>query len=136
MIKNLKIETDGKIDFLILAINSHVKSYKVCWQINQKLNLKLIKNKDHILKNKKKFFERFSYFNKQKDIKYDVISNHSQSGYLDIKHKSVNYFMIVRGGVYNKEKIIKKLNTITDILLTFELNLNNINSIEPFILYD
>ena len=58
------------------------------------------------------------------------------SGYLDPNNKSVNYFIIIQGGVYRSKKIIESLNKIKDILLVFELNLSKINSITPFIIND
>ena len=58
------------------------------------------------------------------------------SGYLDLSNKSVNYFIIVQGGVYSSKKIIESLNKIECILLVFELNLSKINTITPFIIND
>ena len=133
--KTLRIEQDFELDFIILAINSHIKMYKLCWEINKKMNVNFVKNKSHqLVKNQE--FERFSYTNKKSETKYDILSNISNTGYLDRNNKSVNYFMIVQGGVYNKKKIIKRLNEIEDILLVFELNLSNINNITPFIIND
>ena len=133
--KTLTLEKEFELDFLILGINSHTKSYKLCWEINKKMHVNFTKNKNHRLKNNQEF-ERFSYTNKSSETKYNILSNSSNTGYLDLNNKSVNYFMVVQGGVYNKKKIIKRLNQIEDILLVFELNLSNINTITPFIIND
>lgn len=133
--KTLRFNEDFELDFLILGINSHIKLYKLCWEINKKLHTSFVKNKNHTINNNKEF-ERFSYTNKNSEITYNIISNISTTGYLEPNNKSVNYFMIVQGEVYNTQKTIERLNQIEDILLVFELNLSKIKTITPFIIND
>ena len=133
--KTLKFNEDFELDFLILGINSHIKLYKLCWEINKELHTNFIKNKNHIINNNQEF-ERFSYTDKNSETRYNILSNISTTGYLESKNKSVNYFMIVQGEVYNTQKIIERLNQIEDILLVFELNLSKIKTITPFIIND
>jgi hypothetical protein len=133
--KTLRFNEDFELDFLILGINSHIKLYKLCWEINKKLHTSFVKNKNHTINNNKEF-ERFSYTNKNSEITYNIISNVSNTGYLDSNNKSVNYFMIVQGEIYNTQKTIERLNQIEDILLVFELNLSKIKTITPFIIND
>ena len=133
--KTLRFNEDFELDFLILGINSHIKLYKLCWEINKKLHTSFVKNKNHIINNNQEF-ERFSYTNKSSEITYNIISNISTTGYLEPNNKSVNYFMIVQGEIYNTQKTIERLNQIEDILLVFELNLSKIKTITPFIIND
>ena len=133
--KTLKLNEDFELDFLILGINSHTKLYKLCWKINKKLHTNFIKNKNHTINNNQEF-ERFSYTDKNSETRYNILSNISNTGYLDSNNKSVNYFMIVQGEIYNTQKIIERLNQIEDILLVFELNLSKIKTITPFIIND
>ena len=133
--KTLKLNEDFELDFLILGINSHTKLYKLCWKINKKLHTNFIKNKNHTINNNQEF-ERFSYTDKNSETRYNILSNISNTGYLETKNKSVNYFMIAQGEVYNTQKIIERLNQIEDILLVFELNLSKIKSVTPFIIND
>ena len=133
--KTLRFNKDFELDFLILGINSHIKLYKLCWEINKKLHTSFVKNKNHTINNNQEF-ERFSYTNKNSEITYNIISNVSTTGYLEPNNKSVNYFMIVQGEIYNTQKTIERLNQIEDILLVFELNLSKIKTITPFIIND
>ena len=133
--KTLRFNEDFELDFLILGINSHIKLYKLCWEINKKLHTSFVKNKNHTINNNQEF-ERFSYTNKNSEITYNIISNVSTTGYLDSNNKSVNYFMIVQGEIYNTQKTIERLDQIEDILLVFELNLSKIKTITPFIIND
>ena len=133
--KTLRFNEDFELDFLILGINSHIKLYKLCWEINKKLHTSFVKNKNHRINNNQEF-ERFSYINKNSEITYNIISNVSNTGYLDPNNKSINYFMIVQGEIYNTQKTIERLSQIEDILLVFELNLSKIKTITPFIIND
>ena len=135
--KTYKIDNEYEIDILVLGINSHVKLYKLCWQINKKLNKRFVKNQNHIPQNtKKQSFERYSFTEENTQTEYNILSNRCNSGYLDPNNKSINYFLIVQGGLYSSKKIIESLNKIKDVLLVFELNLSKINTITPFIIND
>ena len=133
--KTLRINEDFELDFLILGLNSHIKLYKLCWEINKKLHTSFVKNKNHTINNNQEF-ERFTYTNKNSEITYNIISNVSNTGYLDPNNKSINYFMTVQGEIYNTQKTIERLSQIEDILLVFELNLSKIKTITPFIIND
>ena len=135
--KPYKIDSEYEIDILVLCINSHVKLYKLCWEINKKLNINFVKTKSHKPPNtKNQSFERYVFIDENTQAEYNILSNRSDSGYLDPNNKSVNYFIIVQGGIYRSKKIIESLNKIEDILLVFELNLSKINTITPFIIND
>ena len=135
--KTYKIDSEDEIDFLILGINSHVKSYKLCWEINKKLKVNFVKTQNHKLQTtKKQSFERYSFIDENTQTRYNILSNRSPSGYLYPYNKSVNYFLIVQDGVYSSKKIIKSLSKIDEVLLVFELNLSNIKTITPFIIND
>ena len=137
--KTLKIDNIEKADFSVLAINSHIKSYILCWQINNKLKTYFIKVENHSPQNNtNQTFERFTYKDIKNESQYDIISNLSSEGYLLNTHKNVNYFLKIQNKLWigEKKSFIKKLNEIPDILLIFELNLEKINSLTPFILND
>lgn len=135
--KTFKVDNEYEIDFLILAVNCHLRSYKLCWEINKKLNTNFIKTKNHPHPQKEsQNFERFTYTEKHSQTQYNILSNRCDAGYLDPSNKSINYFLVVQGGIYSSKKIIESLNQIEDVLLVFELNLSKISSITPFIIND
>tara|TARA_B100000614_G_C14372051_1_gene421802 strand:+ start:310 stop:720 length:411 start_codon:yes stop_codon:yes gene_type:complete len=135
--KTHKIDREDEIDFLILGINSHVRPYKLCWEINKKLKTNFVKTQNHSPQNRgKQSFERYRYKNENTQTLYNILSNRGSFGYLDSNNKSVNYFLVVQEGVYSSKKIIKSLSKIDDVLLVFELNLSKIKSITPFIIND
>ena len=133
--KNIKTSKPTDLDFLILGINCHIKSYKLCWEINKKLNTNFVKSNNHTITTTNKLeFERFTYFDKENNTDYNILSNRSENGHLEPLNKSVNYFLVVEGGIYKAKNIIESLNKIDDVLLVFELNLSKIKNIESFII--
>jgi len=123
------------LDFAVLAINSHTKAYKLCWNINKYLQLNFEKKKDHRIK-EGLWFARYIYV--YDDIEYTLLANHSKNGYLIPDQKSVNFFLLIKNDYWQQEKkeFINKLRDIKDILLVFELNTNSTKQIDRFIFND
>lgn len=44
--KKNKLQIDYEYDFTLLAVRSEMKEYKLAWQINQKLHIRLVKEED------------------------------------------------------------------------------------------
>ena len=123
------------LDFAVLAINSHTKAYKLCWNINKYLQLNFEKKKDHRIK-EGLWFARYIYV--YDDIEYTLLANHSKNGYLIPDQKSVNFFLLIKNDYWQQEKkeFINKLRDIKDILLVFELDTNSTKQIDRFIFND
>ena len=129
------IEED--INLFVFGINSHVKLYKLCWQINKKLNMNFVKTKNHINpENKNQNFERFVFHDKNSDYQYNIVSNTSKEGWLCLNNKNTNYFLIIEGSSVDLKETTENLRSINDVLLAFHLNLSKIDSITPFIIND
>jgi len=45
------LECAEEFDFAVLAINSHIKGYKLCWNINSSMQLNFEKKKDNNILN-------------------------------------------------------------------------------------
>mgnify|MGYP001173250113 FL=1 len=137
--KSLTLDYLEEVDFVVLAINSHAKGYKLCWAINNKLNLNFVKNNFHKPEEARVVeFARFTSKNTDIDTQYDLLRNYSKNGYLLTKYRNIDYFLKIQNPFWEKEKadFIKKLGEIAEILLIFEFDLNNINSLNPFIFND
>jgi len=130
------LECAEEIDFAVLAINSHIKAYKLCWNINKLLKLNFEKKKDHRIK-EELYFARYMYVCDD-DVEYTLLANHSKKGCLISSQKSVNFFLLIKNDYWQQEKIefISKLRDIDDILLVFELDTNAIKQIDRFIFND
>ena len=132
----LTLDCSGELDFAVLAINSHIKAYKLCWNINKLLKLNFEKKKDHRIK-EELWFARYMYVCDD-DVEYTLLANHSKKGCLIPSQKSVNFFLLIKNDYWQQEKIefISRLREVKDILLVFEIDTNLIKHIDRFIFND
>jgi len=130
------LECAEEFDFAVLAINSHIKAYKLCWNINSSMQLNFEKKNDHNIK-KDLWFSRYNYISDD-GIEYDLLANRSKKGYLVPSQKSINFFLIVKNDYWNQDKaeFMIKLRNIADILLVFEIDTVNLKHIDRFIFND
>lgn len=130
------LECAEELDFAVLAINSHIKAYKLCWNINKSLQLNFEKKKDHAIK-EELWFARYTYVCDDY-VKYTLLANRSKNGYLIPSQKSVNFFLLIKNDYWQQEKkeFLSKLRDIKEVLLVFELDTNLIKQIDRFILND
>ena len=130
------LECPAELDFAVLAINSHVKGYKLCWNINKELQLNFEKVEDQVINNEMMFSRYLHTTNEGEE--HSIIANRSKKGYLIPDHKSVNYFLITnnRNCAEEKKIIISKLRENKEVLLVFELDTKNSKYIDRFIFND
>jgi hypothetical protein len=130
------LECAEEIDFAVLAINSHIKAYKLCWNVNKLLKLNFEKKKDHRIK-EELWFARYMYVCGD-DVEYTLLANHSKKGCLIPSQKSVNFFLLIKNDYWQQEKteFINKLRDVKDILLVFELDTSSTKHIDRFIFND
>ena len=131
-----KLDCAHDYGFVVLAINSHIKGYKLCWNINNQLGFNFEMTDAHIISEDLEF-TRYSAINK-KNAKFDILSNRSKKGFLIPSQKSVNYFLVIKNENWNeiKESFLSKLRAINEILLVFELDLEKIKNSNRFIIHD
>ena len=129
------IDDEIKLDMTVLAVNSHVKGYNMCWHINKKLCINFIKKEIFIGENKESLsaFE-VEYENK----KITLVNNRSKKRILVPEKKNVDFFIIVEPEILNaaKEEFISKLREISKILLIFEVDLEKEQEAHRFIIND
>jgi hypothetical protein len=147
----LEIEFD--YDFVLIGISSHEKDYRLCWTINNTLNLQLTKQESLEIKGKKQTtpsFFSFFLFEKQDDfIDYAIIANLSESKtveqttstlfdaldesdneYLIPEQKQMNYFFLIRGEIENEEvnEIIQQIKEIENVQTAVRIDVKSLRS--------
>lgn len=137
MKKQYVLETVFDPEFNVLALNSHIKAYKLCWLINKKLCIDFAKIDDHVIPNQGRFV-RYSFVNQLTESFYDILVNRSKDGFLIKEERSINFFLKIQTPFWDQDKkeLIKKLKEISEILLIFELDLKNQNYTDKFIFND
>ena len=130
MKKHFVLEGVDEYDFSVIAINSHIKGYRLCWNINKLLETDFEKKEDLKI-NKDLYFSRYNYICDQ-GIEYNILKNQSKSGYLIPQHKGINYFLVTENNI-NKRELIRKLKNVKDVLLVFDIDKNKIKQIDRLI---
>ena len=122
--------------FVVLAINSHSKAYKLCWNLNQTFGLNLEIIDGHKINERLVFCRYKSEY--VDGLELNLLSNRSKKGYMIPSQKSVNYFLIINTDNWPsiKDEFLSKLRKINDILLVFELELEKEKDSDRFIMYD
>ena len=113
-----------EIDATAFAINSHEKDYKLCWHINKSLSVFFKKEQEPKQISKK----TFTVFTTKYDGRHlSLIKNQNKEGFLMPQKKKIDYFMIIepRLNPLQKKQFTQKLNKVSKILLTFEIDLNS-----------
>ena len=82
------IEDEIKLDMTVLAINSHVKGYNLCWHINKKLCSNFI-NTEIFIGEKEESFSAFAVEHENKKI--TLVNNKSKKGVLMPEKKNVDF---------------------------------------------
>tara|TARA_B110000003_G_C16647406_1_gene532649 strand:+ start:3568 stop:3978 length:411 start_codon:yes stop_codon:yes gene_type:complete len=124
MKKKFILDCVEEFDFCVLAINSHTKAYKLCWNLNKHMNMNFEKKKDLVV-NESMWFANYTSYSE--DSEYRLIVNRSKNGYLVPSHKSVNFFLLIKNNYWEQEKkqFKSKLSALKDVLLVYDCKLNN-----------
>jgi hypothetical protein len=130
------LECDQEFEFVVLAINSHCKAYKLCWNLNNALLLNFEMTDEHSITDEL-LFPRYKTIT-ESGAQINLLANRTKRGYLIPSQKSVNYFLVIKDDFWcdKKESFLIKLRAINDILLVFELDLEKTKNSDRFIIHD
>ena len=146
----------NEIDYNLIAIHTTLEDYRLAYFINQKLDLNLKKSIKEIQiadKEGEVHFSRFHYYDKKKDISWDLIQNigeviqqkneENQSLFSNIdievakrvymlpEFKKVNYFFKIENSEEDNDILLKiqyTLNSIDQIATNYTVDINKIKS--------
>lgn len=155
-IHKLDFDEFDEIDYSLIAIHTTLEDYRLAYFINQKLNVNLNKSNKEIQITDKEgevYFSRFHYFEKEKEISWDLIQNINEviqkqkkednqslfsnfnievakKVYMLPEFKKVNYFLKIENTEENTNlsEIQKQLNSINQISTNYIIDINKIKS--------
>lgn len=125
-------------DFELIGICSSNADYRLCWGINNALQLKLAKDNDYEIRLKKggvNLYSFYSYFDEEEHIEYYLVKNVSNNYKRLIPEKDqIDYFLIIKNN-FTKEinDILTRLKTVDTILTAFTFDPNELKSKEYLI---
>lgn len=126
--------TDFEYDFQLIGISSHVKDYRLSWELNKKLDIELVKENEVTFSNKKGDKSVFSmYFfqddKEERDIR--LMSNKFEGRLLIPEKKAADYFLLLYDfTAIEATDILRTIRKINVILTAFEVEVNTLKSKE------
>ena len=142
--KKLLIEND--YEFFLFGISCPEKSYRLCFALNNKLNVTFSKSKDMEVpaygtgrqeKNQEAHskFSVFTFRDEEMFTDYRIIVNKADNRVLIPEFKQADYLLMVQGGMPFAEKnnILKKVKEVTFVQTAFDIDPKKIKSKENFV---
>ena len=135
----LRFDTDEEFDFLLIGIVCQHKDYRLCHELNRKLELNLVREKDYEVTISKRMhpalFSFFKFENEEQDLYY-VFENKGQHSLLIQEQKQIDYFLMIRES-FQRQNISELVNTIKQIpvvLGAYAIDPRSLKSREYFLL--
>ncbi len=131
MKKILSFEYDLTEEYQAIAISSHLKDYKLCWNLNNILHTDLRKKEDLAFASKKSPLEKYSfYYHYDQDQRcfYYLLSNKKNNSLILEKMQQADYILLIKGFFQPEQinRIIQNLKKTTNILTAFIIDTSKI----------
>ena len=130
------LEFEDVFDFKLIGIFSHVKDYRLCWEINKALSFDFQKSENLTItfKGNNQRYSFFEYTNEEDMLDYYLIANRSEYGTL-IPEEKCDYFLLIKGIIKDRafELLIKRIKELNLVLATAEIEVEQLKSKENLI---
>ena len=132
--KTLKFEID--LDFVLIAITTSLKDYRICYLINKYLNFNFSKSPDlelDILQGSGPvLFSLYQYHWEASETDFYFLGNKGSEGYLIPEMRKADYFLMIRNYIDDDDldKLVSSLNKIQEIVAAVKIDPKKIKSRE------
>ncbi|TWR28309.1 IPExxxVDY family protein [Mucilaginibacter achroorhodeus] len=132
--KILKFEID--LDFVLIAITTSLKDYRICYYINKCLNFNFTRVDDLKLDSgnygNEMLFSFYNYSWENTETDFYFIGNKGTEGYLVPEMREADYFLMIKNYIDDEdlENIISCLNKIPEIVAAVKIDPKKIKSRE------
>lgn len=132
--KFLKFEID--LDFVLIAVTTSLKDYRICYLVNKFLNFNFVKISDLSVEihpgETPVLFSRYHYTWEATKTDYYFIANKGSEGYLVPEMKKADYFLLVKNYIDENDldNLISSLNKIPEIVAAVKIDPKKIKSRE------
>lgn len=133
----LKFELD--LDFVLVAITTPLKDYKLCYQVNKQLSvnfcriseLELVFNGDE----SPLVFSRYNYEDTQSETIFYILANKGAEGLLIPEMRNVDFFLLIKNYIDRDDLhyLITGINKIPEVLVAVEIEPKKLKSKENLI---
>jgi len=132
--KFLKFEID--LDFVLIAVTTSQKDYRICYLINKYLNLDFTRSADLEVDISEAlapaFFSLYRYTADDAETDYYFIANKGSEGYLVPEMSRVDFFFKIKNHINENDldKLISILNKIPEVVAAAKIDPKKIKSRE------
>ena len=130
----LKFEID--LDFVLIAITSPLKDYRLCYYINKQLSFNFIRQTDLGIdihhNNQPALFSIYHHYWETTETEFYFIANKGSDGLLIPEMREVDYFLMIKNYIDNHEldELVTQLNKIPEIVAAVKIDPKKIKSRE------
>ena len=132
--KFLKFEID--LDFVLIAVTTSLKDYRICYLINKSLNFNFIKIPDLTVDihhdGNPLLFSLYNYYWETSKTDVYFIANKGTEGYLIPEMRNADYFLLIKNyfAENDTDGLVSALNKIPDIMAAVKIDPKKIKSHE------
>jgi len=132
--KFLKFEID--FDFVLIAITTSLKDYRVCYLINKSLNFNFVRANDLAVDiyqgAEPVLFSLFHYQWETTETDFYFIGNKGSDGYLVPEIRSADYFVMIKNYIDDDDldNLVSTINKIPEIVAAVKIDPKKIKSRE------
>lgn len=130
----LKFEID--LDFVLIAVTSPLKDYRLCYYINKQLNFNFTRQDDLELdihhNSGPALFSMYHHYWETTETDFYFIGNKGTDGLLIPEMREVDYFFMIKNYIddYELDELVIQLNKITEIVAAVKIDPKKIKSRE------
>jgi hypothetical protein len=134
-----QLEVDYDFDFRLIGISCHARDYRLCWALNNHLEIQLEKvhreNASSGLKKNGIAIESiYSYFDEENHAAYQLLYNKHNNNLLLPEQKLADFLLIIdQLNDEHFENILKKIKEIDIVNTAFVIDVNTLKSKENLI---
>ncbi|TZF82246.1 IPExxxVDY family protein [Pedobacter sp. BS3] len=133
----LKYEPD--FDFILIAVTSSLKDYRLCFKINKQLNIKFHRIDELSLQFAKGaepvYFTRYYYQPEQSETEFYLLNNKGTEGYLIPEMKTADFFILILNYIDDEDfdTFMNGLAAIPEVVAAVEVDPKKLKSKENLI---
>jgi hypothetical protein len=129
------LEVDPEIDFEMIGLSSHLRDYKLCWQLNRHLGMNLSRSAPLQYKfsrqNEVAEHARFIWFDDVNHTSYHLVKNKSDQGLIVPEFKHADYLIFVRDNIHiNFTELISGIRKIDNVLMAQKIDVKQLKNVE------
>ena len=140
-VKKHKLELAIDEDICLLGVVSDEPDYKLCWRINQRLDMNFEKQEELELYHSKldvdQEFSLFHYYDEDSLVNYRLVKNRAEKGYFLDEFKHIDYLIHIQGEIDTNRisSFISAVNALESVRMCVPSDLSRIKNKERLLLW-